>query len=85
MEFEKLKRENTELVTQMSVMTEELEKYRKRIEALQADLDESKVEVKRLRFKEEYKERELANLKRDFQSKERKWEEGNEHVEKVTA
>ena len=85
MEFEKLKRENTELVTQMSVMTEELEKCRKRIEALQADLDESKVEVKRLRFKEEYKERELANLKRDFQSKERKWEEGNEHVEKVTA
>ena len=85
MEFEKLKRENTELETQMSVMTEELEKYRKRIETLQADLDESKVEVKRLQFKEEYKERELANLKLDFQSKEQKWEEGNEHVEKVTA
>ena len=85
MELKKLKRENTELETQMSVMTEELENYRKRIETLQADLDESKVEVKRLQFKEEYKERELANLKRDFQSKERKWEEGNEHVEKVTA
>ena len=85
MELKKLKRENTELETQMSVMTEELKNYRKRIETLQADLDESKVEVKRLQFKEEYKERELANLKRDFQSKERKWEEGNEHVEKVTA
>ena len=85
MELKKLKRENTELETQMSVMTEELKNYRKRIETLQADLDESKVEVKRLQFKEEYKERELANLKCDFQSKERKWEEGNEHVEKVTA
>ena len=85
MELKKLKRENTELETQMSVMTEELENYRKRIETLQADLDESKVEVKRLQFNEEYKERELANLKRDFQSKERKWEEGNERVEKVTA
>ena len=85
MELKKLKRENTELETQMSVMTEELKNYQKRIETLQADLDESKVELKRLQFKEEYKERELANLKRDFQSKERKWEEGNKHVEKVTA
>ena len=85
MEFEQLKRENTELETQMSVMIEELEKYRKKIETLQADLDESKVEVKRLQFKEEYKERELANLKRDLQSKEQKWKQGNEHVEKVMA
>ena len=85
MEFEQLKRENTELETQMSVMTEELEKYRKKIETLQADLYESKVEVKRLQFKEEYKERELANLKRDLQSKEQKWKQGNEHVEKVMA
>ena len=85
MEFEQLKRENTELETQISVMTEELEKYRKKIETLQADLDESKVEVKRLQFKEEYKERELANLKRDLQSKEQKWKQGNEHVEKVMA
>ena len=85
MEFEQLKRENTELETQMSVMIEELEKYRKKIETLQADLDESKVEVKRLQFTEEYKERELANLKRDLQSKEQKWKQGNEHVEKVMA
>ncbi|XP_027060204.1 myosin-10-like [Pocillopora damicornis] len=85
MEFEQLKRENTELETQMSVMIEELEKYRKKIETLQVDLDESKVEVKRLQFKEEYKERELANLKRDLQSKEQKWKQGNEHVEKVMA
>ena len=85
MEFEQLKRENTELETQMSVMIEELEKYRKKIETLRADLDESKVEVKRLQFKEEYKERELANLKRDLQSKEQKWKQGNEHVEKVMA
>ena len=85
MEFEQLKRENTELETQISVMTEELETYRKKIETLQADLYESKVEVKRLQFKEEYKERELANLKRDLQSKEQKWKQGNEHVEKVMA
>ena len=85
MKFEQLKRENTELETQMSVMIEELKKYRKKIETLQADLDESKVEVKRLQFKEEYKERELANLKRDLQSKEQKWKQGNEHVEKVMA
>ena len=85
MEFEQLKRENTELETQISVMTEELETYGKKIETLQADLDESKVEVKRLQFKEEYKERELANLKRDLQSKEQKWKQGNEHVEKVMA
>ena len=85
MEFEQLKRENTELETQISVMTEELETYRKKIETLQADLYESKVEVKRLQFKEEYKERELANLKRDLQSKEQKWKQGNERVEKVMA
>ena len=85
MEFEQLKRENTKLETQISVMTEELETYRKKIETLQADLDESKVEVNRLQFKEEYKERELANLKRDLQSKEQKWKQGNEHVEKVMA
>ena len=85
MEFEQLKRENTELETQISVMTEELKTYRKKIETLQADLYESKVEVKRLQFKEEYKERELANLKRDLQSKEQKWKQGNEHVEKVMA
>ena len=85
MEFEQLKKENTELETQISVMTEELETYRKKIETLQADLYESKVEVKRLQFKEEYKERELANLKRDLQSKEQKWKQGNEHVEKVMA
>ena len=83
MEFGKLKRENSELEMQICIINEELETYRKRIETLQADLDGSKVEVKQLQSKEEYKERELANLKSDFQSKEQKWEEANELLEKV--
>ena len=83
MEFEKLRRENTELEMQICVINEELETYRKRIETLQADLDGSKVEVKQLQSKEEYKERELANLKSDFQRKEQKWEDANELLEKV--
>ncbi|XP_027060116.1 centromere-associated protein E-like [Pocillopora damicornis] len=78
-----IRKENTELEIQISVIKEELETYQKRIENLQADLDESKDEVRRLQLREEYKERELSNLKRDIQSKERKWEEGNETVEKV--
>ncbi|CAH3038755.1 unnamed protein product [Pocillopora meandrina] len=78
-----IRKENTELEIQISVIKEELETYQKRIEHLQADLDESKDEVRRLQLREEYKERELSNLKRDIQSKERKWEEGNETVEKV--
>ena len=82
-EFGKLKRENTELEMQICVINEELETYRKRIETLQADLDGSKVEVKQLQSKEEYKERELANLKSDFQRKEQKWEDANELLEKV--
>ncbi|RMX59949.1 hypothetical protein pdam_00001114 [Pocillopora damicornis] len=65
------------------VTTEKLETYRKMIKTLQADLEESQVEIKRMQLKEEYKERELANLKRDFKRKERKWEEGNAFVEKV--
>ena len=65
------------------VTTEELETYRKMTKILQADLEESQVEIKRMQLKEEYKERELANLKRDFKRKERKWEEGNAFVEKV--
>ena len=83
MEFGKLKRENTELEIQICIINEELETYRKRIETLQADLDGSKVEVKQLQSKEEYKERELANLKSDFQRKEQKWEDANELLEKV--
>ena len=83
MEFEKLRRENTELEMQICVINEELETYRKRIETLQADLDGSKAEVKRLQSKEEYKERELANLQSDFQRKEQKWEDANELLEKV--
>ena len=82
-EFGKLKRENTELEMQICVINEELETYRKRIETLQADLDGSKAEVKRLQSKEEYKERELANLQSDFQRKEQKWEDANELLEKV--
>ena len=82
-EFGKLKRENTELEMQICIINEELETYRKRIETLQADLDGSKVEVKQLQSKEEYKERELANLKSDFQRKEQKWEDANELLEKV--
>ena len=82
-EFGKLKRENTELEMQICVINEELETYRKRIETLQADLDGSKVEVKQLQSKEEYKERELANLKSDFQRKEQKWEDANELLKKV--
>ena len=65
------------------VTTEKLETYRKMIKTLQADLEESQVEIKRMQLKEEYKERELANLKRDFKRKERKWQEGNAFVEKV--
>ena len=65
------------------VTTEKLETYRKMIKTLQADLEESQVEIKRMQLKEEYKERELANLKRDFKRKERKWVEGNAFVEKV--
>ena len=83
MEFGKLRRENTELEMQICVINEELETYRKRIETLQADLDGSKVEVKQLKSKKEFKERELANLKRDFQRKEQKWEDANELLEKV--
>ena len=83
MEFGKLKRENTELEMQICIINEELETYRKRIETLQADLDGSKVEVEQLQSKEEYKERELANLKSDFQRKEQKWEDANELLEKV--
>ena len=83
MEFGKLKRENTELEMQICIINEELETYRKRIETLQADLDGSKVEVKQLQSKEEYKERELANLQSDFQRKEQKWEDANELLEKV--
>ena len=82
-EFGKLKRENTELEMQICVINEELETYRKRIETLQADLDGSKVEVKQLQSKKEFKERELANLKSDFQRKEQKWEDANELLEKV--
>ena len=82
-EFGKLKRENTELEMQICIINEELETYRKRIETLQADLDGSKVEVKQLQSKEEYQERELANLKSDFQRKEQKWEDANELLEKV--
>ncbi|PFX29835.1 myosin-2-like [Stylophora pistillata] len=67
------------------VITEELQMYRRTIETLQADLDESKVDIKRLQLKEEYQERELANLKCDFKRKERKWDEGNKLVEKVMA
>ena len=83
MEFGKLKRENTELEIQICIINEELETYRKRIETLQADLDGSKAEVKRLQSKEEYKERELANLQSYFQRKEQKWEDANELLEKV--
>ncbi|XP_058946715.2 golgin subfamily A member 6-like protein 22 [Pocillopora verrucosa] len=83
MEFGKLRRENTELEMQIWVINEELETYRKRIETLQADLDGSKVEVKQLQSKKEFKERELANLKSDFQRKEQKWEDVNELLEKV--
>ena len=83
MEFGKLKRENTELEMQICIINEELETYRKRIETLQADLDGSKVEVKQLQSKKEFKERELANLKSDFQRKEQKWEDANELLEKV--
>ena len=83
MEFGKLKRENTELEMQICIINEELETYRKRIETLQADLDGSKAEVKRLQSKEEYKERELANLQSYFQRKEQKWEDANELLEKV--
>ena len=83
MEFGKLKRENTELEMQICIINEELETYRKRIETLQADLDGSKAEVKQLQSKKEYKERELANLKSDFQRKEQKWEDANELLEKV--
>ena len=83
MEFGKLKKENTELEMQICIINEELETYRKRIETLQADLDGSKVEVEQLQSKEEYKERELANLKSDFQRKEQKWEDANELLEKV--
>ena len=83
MEFEKLRRENTELEMQICVINEELETYRKRIETLQADLDGSKAEVKQLQSKKEFKERELANLKSDFQRKEQKWEDANELLEKV--
>ena len=83
MEFGKLRRENTELEMQICVINEELETYRKRIETLQADLDGSKVEVKQLQSKKEFKERELANLKSDFQRKEQKWEDANELLEKV--
>ncbi|PFX29083.1 hypothetical protein AWC38_SpisGene6134 [Stylophora pistillata] len=85
MKFAQLKRENNDLEMQISVIKEKLETYQKKIATLQADLDDSQVEVKQLVLKEEYKERELVNLKRDFQNKEEKWEEGNGTVEKVMA
>ncbi|XP_078364054.1 uncharacterized protein LOC144648304 isoform X1 [Oculina patagonica] len=78
---EQSRKENAELLFQITVIQEEVEAFRKKNEDLQKEMEATNVDLQRLQSREEYKDRELRNLKNDFERKEKKWEDAEESLE----
>ncbi|KAJ7374465.1 hypothetical protein OS493_007571 [Desmophyllum pertusum] len=60
--IEKTNEENVELLVQISVMKNKLKALEKKNDTLQTELDTKRIDLKRLKAKEHYNERELRNL-----------------------
>ena len=67
--IEKTNEENVQLLIEVSVAKKEMKVLDTKNSALQSELATKRADVKRLREKEYYSERELRNLKRDLKKK----------------
>ena len=83
--LEESRKENAELLDQITVIQEEVEGFKKRNKALQAELEVTRVDLDRVQSSMEYKERELTNLKNDFERKATKWEEAEERLDNAVS
>ena len=79
--MEESRKENAQMLVEITVMQEEVEAFQRKNESLHSELEATKAELKSLRSKDEYKQRELTNLKDDFEKKEKKWEEVEKSLE----
>ena len=79
--LEESRKENAEMLLEITVKQGEVEAFQKKNESLHSELEATKAELKCLQSRDEYKQRELTNLKTDFEKKEEKWEEAEKSLE----
>ena len=79
--LEESRKENAKLLVEITVMQEEVEAFKKQNESLHYELKATNAELKCLQSRHEYKQRELTNLKNDFERKEKKWDDAEESLE----
>ena len=81
--IEKTNEENVQLLIQGSVAKKEMKVLETKNSALESELATKRADVKRLREKEYYSERELRNLKRDLKKKQHNVKDANEKLRKA--
>ena len=79
--LEESRKENAKMLVEITVLQEEVEAFKKQNESLHYQLKATKAELKCLQSRHEYKQRELTNLKNDFERKEKKWDDAEESLE----
>ena len=79
--LEEKRKENAKMLIEITMMQEEVVAFKKKNESLHSELEETKAELKCHQSRDEYKQRELTNLKIDFERKEKKWDDAEESLE----
>ena len=79
--LEERRKENAKMLVEITIMQEEVVAFKKKNKSLHSELEATKAELKCLQSRDEYKQRELTNLKNDFDRKEKKWGEAEESLE----
>ena len=79
--LEESRKEKAKMLVEITIMQEEVVAFKKMNDSLHAELEATKAELKCLQSRDEYKQRELTNLKNDFERKEKKWDGAEENLE----
>ena len=76
--LEESKKEKAKMLVEITIMQEEVVALKEKNDALCAELEATKAELNCLQSTDEYKQRELTNLKNDFERKQKKWDDAEE-------
>ena len=79
--LEESKKEKDKMLVEITIMQEEVVALKEKSDALCAELEATKAELKCLQSRDEYKQRELTNLKNDFERKQKMWDDAEESLE----
>lgn len=79
--LEESRKEKAKMLVEITIMQEKVAAFEKMNDSLHAELERTKAQLKCLQSRDEYKQRELTNLKNDFERKEKKWDDAEESLE----